>query len=344
MLSLSTAFLLTLGWGGVPAEPPEDTTVAEDVRAGAESDQPASQTADPAGEPREPADTSESTGEAAPTDETPAASEDENSTDQPEPDDEVEANRARPAPPVPIGQTRKASSERREVREAARADEEEVEEDEPVDGDRTGLVLRGRLGVAGCLRDWCRDNAAKARPGPLLGVSFGYRPRWWLSVLARFDGQWMRVDADSEDINASAFHIGVAADVELHVVKHARFDPYFGAGLGLSFYREKFEFESSSAPVTSDAYIGRFRRAGGSLAAGLDVYLRPSLAVGPQFRYTVPFAGQYCAQGSTFVDADGMDLGDTASSCASVSDAFPNNIEDDLPHIWALSFAVTWML
>lgn len=212
---------------------------------------------------------------------------------------------------------------------------------------RRGYSLRGHVGFGSCLRQRCTDPDAKVKVGPALSLGFGYRPLPRLVVLARADIQRMDLDLGLPGVKtANVTHATGGVELDVHPVARGRFDPYVGAGLGYSYYRERWDRdqENYDVPDLRERYRGRFHRAYASLQLGFDVFVLPQLAVGPQFRYVLPFGGRYCTTENDFRTLGDTSLRPAANGCGPIAQATISSERRRLPHPWSFTLGLTGYL
>lgn len=119
-------------------------------------------------------------------------------------------------------------------------------------------------------------------------------------------------------------------------VARGRLDPYVGAGLG--YARARRDLTQPGSGLSKPAYrlTQTFSQAGVQLTGGLGIYLSETLAVGPRFQMTLPFAGR------AFVHESGTDVPALEHSYDLRS--APEAERRRWPRWWSVMFSVTVVL
>ncbi len=194
---------------------------------------------------------------------------------------------------------------------------------------RTGILVGASLGYAGCGGDLCA-----AYQGGVQGqLDAGYR--WtWVAPIASVAGGGGPVDAGST-VRASQRMFDVGAGALLFPLRRGRVDPFVGARLGWSHSTTAVRSRSSSLRSTTS-----FNRGGARIAAGIGVFVRPGLSVGPRFDMTFAFGGRVCVD-TPVMTADGQVA--QGQGCASAGE-FDAAVRQQFPRPWSLTLDVRMIL
>jgi hypothetical protein len=203
--------------------------------------------------------------------------------------------------------------------------------------DRKGFTLRFGLGIAGCLRDFCRDEdfaGHKVKIGLGTHLEIGYRPIEYISFGGMLNFMYLPIEVEGApgdpEWDARGFILAPGAFAYVHPVPFSRVDPYAGLGMGFLWTRAHYEVSAGGASVEQDF---TFNRGFAKIAAGLDIFLVEHFALGPRFDVFLPFGGEFCYE--TSYSAYGYNY--SYDDCDDIDDVFDNDDEEELPIPWSFT-------
>jgi hypothetical protein len=204
----------------------------------------------------------------------------------------------------------------------------------------TGFMLEGGFGGNGITSDDYIDNssATDIDIGPLVGLflSGAYRPIDWVSVGLLAHYGFLAADFEDVDDDVAGF-FGLLVEVRGRLPM-SRVDPWVGFGFG---YAMTFShgWGDVNVPILGDVeYDGKvvLHGVGLGIGVGVDIFITRQFALAPFFRMIFGVYPGGCAE---------YTLGDSHDEvCDDLEDLYNDNEPDDLPHLWIVGLAATYVV